>query len=75
MSYKNPWLYDGVAFESENIEDYFGFCYLLTDLENGKMYIGRNTSTKTERKKVREKEFVQRAIGKPITVHLKKFDI
>ena len=41
MSYKNPWLYDGVAFESEDIEDYFGFCYLLTDLENEKMYIGR----------------------------------
>ena len=58
MSYKNPWLYDGVAFESENIEDYFGFCYLLTDLENGKMYIGRkyfyqNRKKKGQRKRVR----------------------
>ena len=75
MSYKNPWLYDGVAFESEDIEDYFGFCYLLTDLENGKMYIGRKISTRIERKKGREREYDQRVIGKPITVHLKKFNI
>jgi len=34
-----------------------------------------NTSIKIERKKVREGEYVQRAIGKPITVHLKKFNI
>ena len=58
MSYKNPWLYDGVVFESENIEDYFGFCYLLTDLENEKMYIGRkyfyqNRKKKGQRKRVR----------------------
>ena len=58
MSYENPWLYDGVAFESENIEDYFGFCYLLTDLENGKKYIGRkyfyqNRKKKGQRRRVR----------------------
>ena len=41
MSYENPWLYDGKVFESEDINDYFGFCYLLTDLENGMKYIGR----------------------------------
>ena len=58
MSYKNPWLYNGKTFESEDIEDYFGFCYLLTDLENGKMYIGRkyfyqNRKKKGQRKRVR----------------------
>ena len=41
MSYEHPWLYNEKVFESEDINDYFGFCYLLTDLENGKMYIGR----------------------------------
>ena len=75
MSYKNPWLYDGVVFESENIEDYFGFCYLLTDLENGKMYIGRKYFYQNRKKKVREKEYDLKVIGKPITVHLKKFNI
>ena len=58
MSYKNPWLYNGVGFESEDIEDYFGFCYLLTDLKNGKMYIGRkyfhqNRKKKGQRRRVR----------------------
>ena len=51
MSYENPWLYDDKIFESENINDYFGFCYLLTDLENGKMYIGRKYFYSIRKKK------------------------
>ena len=56
MSYENPWLYDGKVFESEDINDYFGFCYLLTDLENGKQYIGRKYFYSIRKKKgVRKK--------------------
>jgi len=56
MSYENPWLYDGKIFESEDINDYFGFCYLLTDLENGKQYIGRKYFYSIRKKKgVRKK--------------------
>ena len=51
MSYENPWLYDGKVFESEDINDYFGFCYLLTDLENGKQYIGRKYFYSIRKKK------------------------
>ena len=51
MSYENPWLYDGKIFESEDINDYFGFCYLLTDLENGKQYIGRKYFYSIRKKK------------------------
>ena len=58
MSYENPWLYNGEVFESEDIEDYFGFCYLLSDRYTGKMYIGRkyfhkNRKKKGQRKRVR----------------------
>ena len=58
MSYENPWLYNGEVFESEDIEDYFGFCYLLSDRDTGKMYIGRkyfhkNRKKKGQRKRVR----------------------
>ena len=51
MSYENPWLYDDKVFESEDINDYYGFCYLLTDLENGKMYIGRKYFYSIRKKK------------------------
>ena len=51
MSYENPWLYDGKIFESEDINDYFGFCYILTDLENGMKYIGRKYFHSVRKKK------------------------
>ena len=51
MSYENPWLYDGKVFESEDINDYFGFCYILTDLENGIKYIGRKYFYSVRKKK------------------------
>ena len=51
MSYENPWLYDGKVFESEDINDNFGFCYILTDLENGIKYIGRKYFYSIRKKK------------------------
>ena len=51
MSYENPWLYDGKVFESEDIKDYFGFCYILIDLENGMKYIGRKYFYSIRKKK------------------------
>ena len=51
MSYENPWLYNGKVFESEDINDYFGFCYILTDLENGMKYIGRKYFYSIRKKK------------------------
>lgn len=40
-SYENPWVYLGSFFESENIQDYFGFVYCITNSISGKRYIGR----------------------------------
>jgi hypothetical protein len=40
-TYTNPWYYDGKPFESEHIEDYFGFVYLIENKLNDKKYIGR----------------------------------
>lgn len=40
-SYINPWYYDQNPFESDNIEDYFGFVYLITNKTNHRKYIGR----------------------------------
>ena len=39
--YPNPWLYKGAAFTTDDIGDFFGFVYRITNVENGRQYIGR----------------------------------
>ena len=39
--YENPWLYEGTTFASDDIGDLFGYVYLITNLKNGRQYIGR----------------------------------
>jgi len=39
--YENPWYYQGTAFTTDDIGDFFGFVYRITNLQNGKQYIGR----------------------------------
>jgi hypothetical protein len=61
MDYENPWLFQGLEFTSEMIQDYQGFVYLLENTNNGKKYIGKKffikpkvlPKTKTRKRKVR----------------------
>jgi hypothetical protein len=39
--YENPWIYEGEPFTTEHIGDQFGFVYRITNIQNGKQYIGR----------------------------------
>ena len=39
--YENAWLYEGKPFTSDDIGDFFGFVYRITNIQNGKQYIGR----------------------------------
>jgi hypothetical protein len=41
MSYENPWIYNGQIFDSDNINDYFGFVYCITNQLNQRRYLGR----------------------------------
>ena len=41
IDYENPWIYEGVPFTSDDIGDYYGFVYRITNTSNGKSYIGR----------------------------------
>ncbi len=41
IDYENPWLCEGSTFTSDNIGDFFGFVYRITNLQTGKQYIGR----------------------------------
>jgi hypothetical protein len=41
MSYENPWMYLERVFDSNNIGDYFGFVYCITNKTTGRKYLGR----------------------------------
>ena len=43
--YENPWLYEGKPFTSDDIGEFFGFVYRITNLQSGKQYIGRKYFT------------------------------
>ena len=43
--YENPWVYKGTTFTSADIGDFFGFVYRITNLQNGRQYIGRKYFT------------------------------
>ena len=42
------WLYDGNEFTEDMIGDNVGFVYLITNLSNGKQYIGKKLFTKSK---------------------------
>jgi len=41
VSYENPWIFDEVIFDSEDIDKYVGFVYCIVNLIDGRKYIGR----------------------------------
>ena len=45
LDYENPWYYKGTAFTSNDIGDFFGYVYCITNTITGKKYIGRKYFT------------------------------
>ena len=41
VDYENPWHYKGTAFTSDDIGDFFGYVYCITNIITGRKYIGR----------------------------------
>ena len=39
--YENAWTYKGTTFTSDDINDFFGYVYCITNLQTGRKYIGR----------------------------------
>tara|TARA_B100001250_G_scaffold29843_1_gene24565 strand:+ start:44 stop:505 length:462 start_codon:yes stop_codon:yes gene_type:complete len=44
-TYENPWTYEGANFTSDDINDFFGYVYRITNITTGKQYIGRKYFT------------------------------
>ena len=51
VDYENPWIYEGRPFTSDDIGDYYGFVYRITNTTNGKQYIGRKYFTQKRKPK------------------------
>ena len=47
--YENPWTYKGTAFTSDDINDFFGFVYRITNIQTGRQYIGRKYFTSSRK--------------------------
>lgn len=56
MSYENPWLFEGNVVDSEILEDYIGFVYIITNLADMKKYIGKKLLKKTKTRQVKGKK-------------------
>lgn len=56
MSYDNPWLYNGEIFDSDRIEDNYGFVYLIENLVDNKKYIGKKLFYSSRTKVVKKKK-------------------
>ena len=41
VDYENPWIYEGRPFTSDDIRDYYGFVYRITNTNTQRSYIGR----------------------------------
>ena len=41
VDYENPWIYEGRPFTSDDIGDYYGFVYCITNTNTQRSYIGR----------------------------------
>ena len=51
VDYENPWIYEGSPFTSDDIGNYYGFVYRITNTTNGKQYIGRKYFTQKRKPK------------------------
>jgi hypothetical protein len=50
MSYEYPWRYNGNIFDSEDIQDNYGFIYRITNTTNGYDYVGRKYFTTVKKR-------------------------
>jgi hypothetical protein len=56
MEYENPWLLNEQIFTSEMINTHVGFVYKITNLHDGRFYIGKKLFTRAGRKQVKGKK-------------------
>jgi hypothetical protein len=51
----NNWCYNGLLFTENQVDEYFGFVYLIENLLDGRKYVGKKFFTKSGRKQIKGK--------------------
>lgn len=51
--YENPWIWDEKEFSESDIDNAFGFVYLIKNKTTGKIYVGKKFFTRAGRKTVK----------------------
>lgn len=55
LEYNNPWLFNGLEFNTELVGNNVGFVYIITNTTTNKRYIGKKLFTSAKRKQVKKK--------------------
>lgn len=55
----NPWYFNDKPFTSDQIGEYYGFVYLITNLNTGRLYAGRKYLYKSMKKKGKRRIFTE----------------
>jgi len=56
MSYENPWIYENKAVDSEIIDQYIGFVYIITNTITNRKYIGKKLLKRSKTKRINGKK-------------------
>lgn len=54
--YENPWTYQGKPVGSEDVNDSYGFVYLITDTETNRKYVGKKLFWSRRVRQVKKKK-------------------
>jgi len=56
---QNPWIFNQKPFTSDDISEYYGFVYMITNKTNNRKYIGRKYLYKSMKKKGKRRVFTE----------------
>ena len=71
VDYENPWIYEGRPFTSDDIGDYYGFVYRITNTINEKSYIGRKYFVQKRKPRGAKRRVTSSQTGKDTTEALR----
>ena len=66
LDYENPWIYNGTPFDGVFIGDHHGFVYNITNLTNGRQYIGRKYFWSFRKPRGKKRKVKSELIGESI---------
>ena len=64
VDYENPWIYEGRPFTSDDIGDYYGFIYCITNTSTGRKYFYQKRKPRGGKRRVTSESDWKRYYGR-----------